>query len=197
MQCPACGHESSAASFGDPLRCPDCGADYAKALLYKERAANGPRGSVALKPDVTSTVPDADIPKYIKASLSTGEVVVAIFKVHWLTWVRFWFFMLLAVISVGILFFLPLIVWLQIRSLEQGLTNKRVIVKRGIISRRTEEMKLTSIETVELNQGIGGRILGYGNVRVTGRGISDVVFRFVADPLWVKRQIEGVSQPVY
>lgn len=143
-----------------------------------------------------STVPEADIPKYIKASLSEGEVVVAIFSVPWLIWARFWFFMLLAILSLGILFFLPLIAWLQIRALEQGVTNKRVIIKRGIISRRTEEMKLTSIETVELLQGIGGRMLGYGNVKVTGRGISDVVFRFVDDPLWVKRQIEGVGNPL-
>lgn len=196
MLCPACGHESSAASFGDPLRCPDCGADYEKALLYKERTSHAQRVPSTARHELLSTVPDKDIPKYIKASLSEGEVVVAIFKLPWLSWVQFWFFMLLAVLSVGILFFLPLIAWLRIRSLEQGLTNKRVIVKRGIISRRTEEMKLTSIETVELLQGIGGRMLGYGTVKVTGRGISDVVFRFVDDPLWVKRQIEGVGQPL-
>jgi len=196
MLCPACGHESSAASFGDPLRCPDCGADYQKALLYKERIAPAHPALSMAGPEPLSSVADADIPKYIKASLSEGEVVVAIFSVPWLIRARFWLLLLLAILSVGILFFLPLIAWLQIRALEQGLTNKRVIIKRGIISRRTEEMKLTSIETVELIQGIGGRMLGYGDVRVTGRGISDVEFRFINDPLWVKRQIEGVGHPV-
>ena len=39
-------------------------------------------------------------------------------------------------------------------------------------------------------------MLGYGNVKVTGRGTSDVLFRSVADPMAVKRQIEGVSNPV-
>jgi uncharacterized membrane protein YdbT with pleckstrin-like domain len=79
--------------------------------------------------------------------------------------------------------------------LEQGVTNKRVIFKKGIISRRTEEMKLASIETVEINQGIWGRIFGFGTVKVTGRGISDLMFKNIDDPMSVKRQIESVSNP--
>ena len=75
-------------------------------------------------------------------------------------------------------------------------TNKRVIYKHGIISRNTEEMKLGSIETVRIDQGVWGRILGFGDIRVTGKGISDVVFRRMDDPMEVKRRIEGVSHPV-
>jgi uncharacterized membrane protein YdbT with pleckstrin-like domain len=89
-----------------------------------------------------------------------------------------------------------LYVYLQLRFTEQGVTNKRVILKRGVIGRQTEEMKVTSIETVEIDQGVLGRIFGYGTVKVTGRGISDVVFRGVDDPMAVKRQIESVSHPV-
>ena len=71
-----------------------------------------------------------------------------------------------------------------------------MIYKTGIISRKSEEMKLGSIETVEIDQGVPGRILGYGNVKVTGRGASDVLFRTINDPMTVKRQIESVSHPV-
>jgi uncharacterized membrane protein YdbT with pleckstrin-like domain len=74
-------------------------------------------------------------------------------------------------------------------------TNKRVILKTGIISRKTEEMKLTSIETVELDQGLWGRIFGFGTLKVTGRGISDLVFKGIDDPMAVKRQIESISSP--
>ena len=31
MQCPVCNHDATVAEFGDPLRCPDCGAYYEKA----------------------------------------------------------------------------------------------------------------------------------------------------------------------
>jgi uncharacterized membrane protein YdbT with pleckstrin-like domain len=86
--------------------------------------------------------------------------------------------------------------WLRLRTIEHGVTNKRVIYKHGIISRNTEEMKLGSIETVRIDQGVWGRILGFGDIRVTGKGISDVVFRRMDDPMEVKRRIEGVSHPV-
>ncbi|HEY7841202.1 MAG TPA: PH domain-containing protein, partial [Gammaproteobacteria bacterium] len=69
------------------------------------------------------------------------------------------------------------------------------IFKKGIISRKTEEMKLGSIETVEIDQGVIGRLLGFGTVRVTGRGISDVTFTGVDDPMDVKRRIESESHP--
>lgn len=41
MQCPSCDHEAPAGSFGDPARCPDCGAYYEKALALKQRKADG------------------------------------------------------------------------------------------------------------------------------------------------------------
>ena len=74
-----------------------------------------------------------------------------------------------------------------------GVTNKRVIFKTGIISRHSDEMKISSIETVEIEQGVPGRILGYGTVKVTGKGISDLVFTRIDDPMNVKRKIDSVE----
>lgn len=71
-----------------------------------------------------------------------------------------------------------------------------MIYKKGIISRTTDEMKLSSIETVEIHQGIIGRIFGFGTVQVTGRGVSDVKFKRIDDPMNVKRAIESVSNPI-
>jgi uncharacterized membrane protein YdbT with pleckstrin-like domain len=71
-----------------------------------------------------------------------------------------------------------------------------VILKKGIISRMTEEMKLKSIETVEIDQGVFGRILGFGTVKITGRGLSDFVFKGIDDPMAVKRTIESISNPI-
>jgi uncharacterized membrane protein YdbT with pleckstrin-like domain len=128
---------------------------------------------------------------YIEESLSAGEKVEGLFRLHWFAWVPVALWALL-VITLPV----ALYVYLQLRFTEQGVTNKRVILKRGVIGRQTEEMKVTSIETVEIDQGVLGRIFGYGTVKVTGRGISDVVFRGVDDPMAVKRQIESVSHPV-
>lgn len=132
---------------------------------------------------------------YIEESLSTGEKVEALFPLHWFARMPMILWIVLAIPTVGITLIFALYEYLKLKHLEQGVTNKRVILKRGIISRKTEEMKLQSIETVEIDQGIGGRMFGYGTVKITGRGISDVIFKGIDDPMSVKRQIESVSNP--
>lgn len=113
-----------------------------------------------------------------------------------MAWISVWLWVLAALLTLGLLAPIAIYMWLSLRSLEQGVTNKRVIIKRGIISRRTEEMKIRSIETVELRQQLLGRLFGFGDVKVTGRGTSDLVLRGVDDPMSVKRQIESVSNPL-
>jgi len=133
---------------------------------------------------------------YIEESLSAGEKVEGLFKLHWFAWVPMYLWLILGLITFGLTWFIALYEYLRLKYMEQGVTNKRVILKRGIISRKTEEMKLTSIETVEINQGFWGRIFGYGTVKVTGRGISDVVYKGIDNPMTVKRQVESISNPV-
>jgi uncharacterized membrane protein YdbT with pleckstrin-like domain len=129
---------------------------------------------------------------YIQDSLSDGEEVRALFKLHWVAkiWMILW--IILAIPTIGITLLFALWEWLKFRNIELGVTNKRVIRKQGIISRKTEEMKVSSIETVEIIQGVMGRIFGYGDIKVTGRGTSDVLFKKINDPMDVKRKIESV-----
>ena len=132
---------------------------------------------------------------YIEQSLSEGEKVVRVFRQHWITRIPLALWILLSIATFGLALPIAIYEWLRLRTLEFGVTNKRVIFKHGIISRRTEEMKLGSIETVEIDQGVWGRMLGFGDIKVTGRGLSDVLFRRIDDPMDVKRGIEGVSHP--
>jgi uncharacterized membrane protein YdbT with pleckstrin-like domain len=128
---------------------------------------------------------------YIDESLSAGEEIAGLFEQHWVVRIPMVLWLLLV-----ITFPLAIYEYLRVRHTELGVTNKRVISKTGIISRKSEEMKLTSIETVEIDQSILGRMLGYGDIKVSGRGSSDVLFRNVDDPMGVKRAIESVSNPV-
>ena len=127
---------------------------------------------------------------YIEESLSEGEQVVARFNLHWVERLPLFLWCVLVVT-------LPLAIyaWLKLRCTEIGVTNKRVIVKTGIISRQSEEMRIASIETVEIDQSVCGRILGFGDVRITGKGTSSLVLHHMSEPLEVKRRIEGVSIP--
>lgn len=130
---------------------------------------------------------------YIQESLSNGEEVRELFRLHWFSKIPMVIWVILAIPTLGLTLLLALWEWLRLRTIEQGVTNKRVILKKGIISRKSEEMKISSIETVEIIQGVIGRVFGFGTVKVTGRGISDVVFKKVSDPMDVKRKIESIG----
>ena len=130
---------------------------------------------------------------YIEESLSKGEEVHEIYKLHWFSKIPMVIWIILAIPTFGLTLIIAIYEWLRLRSLEQGTTNKRVILKSGIISRKTEEMRIGSIETVEIEQSIFGRIFGFGSVKVTGRGISDVVFSKIDNPMEVKKSIESVE----
>lgn len=130
---------------------------------------------------------------YITDSLSTDEQIEQLFSVHWFSWAFVWFLVIISPFTLGITLLWAIYKALCLKTLEQGVTNKRVVFKEGIISRKTEEMKLSSIETVEIKQSILGRIFGFGSVHVTGRGISDVVFPNIDDPMAVKKAIDNLT----
>lgn len=133
---------------------------------------------------------------YIEDSLSSGEKIEALFKLHWFARVPMALWIILSIPTLGLTLFIALYEFLKLKYTEQGVTNKRVIFKTGILSRTTSEMTLKSIETVEINQGIFGRLFNFGDIKVTGRGLSDVLFKGLADPMSAKRQIESVSNPL-
>lgn len=126
---------------------------------------------------------------YLDESLAPGEVVVARFALHWTAKGRLILGIVLIPLVVGI--FITIYEWLRLRSIELGVTNRRVVRKTGIMSRETEELRLSAIETVDLHQTTWGRMLGFGDVRVTGRGESSMLLWRVTDPIGVKRAIES------
>ena len=132
---------------------------------------------------------------FIEESLSSGEEIVGRFRLHWFSRIPMAIWIVLGLVTFGITWVVAIYEFLRLRGIEQGVTNKRVIFKTGIISRKSEEMKLASIETVEIDQGVMGRMFNFGDVKITGRGISDLVFKGISDPMSVKRQIESVSHP--
>jgi uncharacterized membrane protein YdbT with pleckstrin-like domain len=82
---------------------------------------------------------------------------------------------------------------------EMAVTNKRVIVKTGLASRRTIEIVLSRIESIAVEEPTMGRMLGYGTVIVRGTGGTPEVFEKIAHPLefraQVQAQISGESKP--
>jgi uncharacterized membrane protein YdbT with pleckstrin-like domain len=73
---------------------------------------------------------------------------------------------------------------------EMAVTNKRVIIKVGYLTKRTIEIFLSKVESVEVEQSVMGRMLGYGSIVVRGTGGTNEPFQHVADPLEFRRQVQ-------
>lgn len=144
--------------------------------------------------------------KYVDSQLVDGEVVTFRTSLHPI--IFFWP-VFLAVASVP-LFFLPetratgsfllalaviigLGAWIRFASSEFAVTDRRVIIKVGLIRRNTLETLLEKVEGVGVDQGIGGRILGYGTITVTGTGGTKEQFNRINDPLDFRRNVQEGS----
>jgi uncharacterized membrane protein YdbT with pleckstrin-like domain len=125
---------------------------------------------------------------YIESNLMPGEAVQHHAKIHWMIYVPH---IILMFFLVG--FATIFVAVLRAMTTEMAVTNKRVIVKTGLISRRTLEMALSKIETVGVDQGIIGRIFGFGTVTIRGTGGTAEPFTWVADPLAFRQAVQHIS----
>jgi hypothetical protein len=70
----------------------------------------------------------------------------------------------------GIGVFMLIESYLRVQRTELAVTNRRVLAKFGLISRNTVELFLSKVEGANVEQGIIGRMLGYGSIHVKGTG---------------------------
>jgi uncharacterized membrane protein YdbT with pleckstrin-like domain len=73
--------------------------------------------------------------------------------------------------------------WFHRWTTETDVTNMRVVHKTGFIKRRTFEMSLDKVESVDVNQSILGRILNYGDVTIQGVGEGTQTISTISRPL--------------
>jgi uncharacterized membrane protein YdbT with pleckstrin-like domain len=80
-----------------------------------------------------------------------------------------------------------------------AVTTRRVIVKVGLLTRKTIEMMLNKIETIEVRETLMGRLMSYGTIVVIGTGGTPEPFQRLAHPTQfrnqVQQQIEKLSSP--
>ena len=81
--------------------------------------------------------------------------------------------------------------WLRQWSSEFAVTNRRVIIKVGFISRRTIEINMSKVELVEVNQDIFARMFNYGTITVIGTGGTKEPFDLIDDPLAFRRAVQS------
>ena len=155
---------------------------------------------------------------YMEKNLAGGEIVVYKTGCHWI--VIFWPLVCGAVLGfVGFVFFaggwmatrnggryegalvwgalallgaVALIAGGIIRRLatEVAVSNKRVLIKTGLLSRRSVEVLLPKVESIGVDEPFLGRILGYGSVIVRGTGGTFETFDQIARPNELRRQVQ-------
>lgn len=76
------------------------------------------------------------------------------------------------------------------KTSEFAVTNKRVILKVGLIRRRSLEIMLNKVESIDVNQGILGRLLNFGSISVTGTGGTRDPFHRISAPLLFRRAVQ-------
>jgi uncharacterized membrane protein YdbT with pleckstrin-like domain len=163
--------------------------------------------------------------RYVDRNLNTGETVVYETRLHWVVMAGH-IFLACVLIACGVLIFyfgsqasfaadtssianiagavmlLLGVIWIFVGAVkrnatEMAVTNHRVIIKVGLVGRRTVEMLLSKIESIEVQETAIGRMLGYGTIVVIGTGGTPEPFDKVAHPLefrsMVQQQIEQLS----
>lgn len=164
--------------------------------------------------------------RYIKASLVPGETVVYQTRLHWVVMLRHLLLGALllagsgallsyllkqprfgntgehlteggaaALLVCGIVAILAGVV--RRNATEMAVTTRRVVIKQGLVSRKTIEMLLNKIETIEVSEPMVGRMLGYGSITMIGTGGTSEPFHKIAHPLQfrsaVQQQLENLS----
>lgn len=146
--------------------------------------------------------------KFVKDSLLPNEHIIATAKFHPMkVWgVPFLLFLLSFVVGkfFGGGLFLALILLTFLTFLlnrwmskydEFVITNKRVVAKAGVIRRVAFELQSEQVESIEIYQGVFGRILNYGTLMPCGIGASKVRIGFVVNPFEFRQHFYDLKKP--
>lgn len=137
---------------------------------------------------------------YIDKALITDERVlyrgnISLWSLSFLIFVGV---ILLPVVGIGLIFLLA--AYIRYKTTELAITNKRVIAKFGFISRRTVEININKVESVQVEQGIAGRIFDYGSLIISGAGDPQAPIPGISDPMRFRKAFieaqDGTPQAV-
>ena len=150
--------------------------------------------------------------RYIDQILQPGEKVLYSTNAHWIFYlpaIGAWLVAIVLLIAAQIIpaetarlislslsaiaaifaLYKMLTAWFHRWTTETDVTNLRVVHKTGFIKRRTFEMSLDKVESVDVNQSILGRLMNYGDVTVRGVGEGAETIKTIASPLDFRNHI--------
>jgi len=155
--------------------------------------------------------------RYVDQVLQPGETVRRVTSVSWVGYLRGLVFWLIAIVlliyfapwsegSPGwnllgwILFAAAFVIgavlliehWWRRFTTEVAVTDRRIISKTGFIKRRTVEMHMDKVESVDVDQTILGRLLNYGDITIRGTGETLEKLRSIDHPIEFRNHVTAV-----
>lgn len=143
---------------------------------------------------------------YIAHSLSDGETLLYRARFPWFYRAGAWAALIVLAVCGGIAYaygypwVAGLLILVGIASFfgtmvpiwtkEIGVTSQRFIYKRGLLQRKTQELQLRAVEEVALEQGLLGRLFGFGRIELHGTGVDDIRLPDLADPIGLRKALQ-------
>ena len=154
---------------------------------------------------------------YIQKNLMANEIIVYSTKLNWTLYIKPLVIILIGIVlfsdsfhsingfilyAFGIIllisgFFSAVLTYFKIKTFEFAVTNKRVLIKHGILKTQSFEIMLNKVEAIYVEQNIIDRIVNSGTIIIKGTGGSQNPLRNVDHPfqfrIAVNEQIENLS----
>jgi len=148
---------------------------------------------------------------YIEKNLMNGEQIVYEARQHWIIYLKPFLLLLIAIglfviptkdmallmqVCMSVVLLVVAAIWAV--NIYGGrkyiLTNRRLILKRGILRRESTDLVLRRCEGVSISQTILGRMLNYGDVNVSTGEVANK-FVQIENPVQFSAQInQQISQ---
>ncbi len=97
------------------------------------------------------------------------------------------------VFGLGLVFWV--LAYVRYKTTELAITTKRVIVKHGFIRRRTVEININKVESIQVDQEILGRMFNFGTLVIAGAGDPQAPIAGISSPMAFRKAfIEAQDQ---
>ena len=133
---------------------------------------------------------------YVEDALIKDERVVHLGHVSlWSLWGHIALgIVLLPAFGIGLIFLG--IAFVKYKTTELAITTRRVIAKFGFISRKTIEINIAKVESIQVEQSVMGRILNYGTLVISGGGNPQAPIPGISNPIEFRKAfIEAQDAP--
>jgi len=77
---------------------------------------------------------------------------------------------------------------IRYKSTELAVTNKRIVAKFGFIRRSTVEIGVRKIESIQVHQGLLGRMFNFGSIVMAGSGNPQAPIPGISQPMEFRKR---------